>query len=114
MANQVDPDTVSGTTLEEGPAAPAADSELYRDEQYRDEQLARAEPGYARDPGHAHAAYHGRPVSWVAVSLILIGFVTGGLAMVFGPTWPVFWIGAGIVVVGSLLAVSTDMFDDWY
>jgi hypothetical protein len=109
MANQVDPDTVSGMTLQEGQPGVAADAGPSRGD-----ELAQSDPAYVSDPGHVHASYHGRPVSWVAVSIIMIGFVTGGLAMVLGPNWPVFWIGSGIVVVGSLLAVSTDMFDDWY
>jgi hypothetical protein len=58
--------------------------------------------------------YHGRPVSWVAVTLILIGFVAGGLALVFGPTWWLFWVSLGITVVGGLLAMATGIFEDWY
>jgi hypothetical protein len=59
-------------------------------------------------------AHHGRPVSWVAVSLIMVAFLVGGLGLVFGPTWWVFWTGAGIAAVGGLLALSTDIFADWY
>jgi len=58
--------------------------------------------------------YHGRPVSWVAVSLILVGFVAGGLSLVFGPTWWLFWVSLGIAAVGGLLGLSTGIFDDWY
>lgn len=58
--------------------------------------------------------YGGRPVSWVAVSLIVVGFLTGGLALVFGPTWWVFWVGLAISAVGGLLALATGIFDDWY
>jgi hypothetical protein len=64
-------------------------------------------------PGH-YEPYHGRPVSWVAVGIIVAGFVAGGLALVFGPTWWVFWVGLALVVVGGLLALSTDIFEDWY
>jgi hypothetical protein len=53
-------------------------------------------------------------VSWVAVSLITAGFLAGGLALVFGPTWVVFWIGAALAVVGGLLALATNIFEDWY
>jgi hypothetical protein len=107
MANQVDPDTVSGTTLQ-----PGQDDAAVAEPQ--DSGLERAEPGYVNDPGHAEHAFHGRPISWVAVVLIWAGFIVGGLAMVLGPVWPVFWAGAGIVVIGSVLAVLTNMFDDWY
>jgi hypothetical protein len=61
-----------------------------------------------------HEGHHGRPVSWVAVTIIIIGFVVGGVAMVVGPTWWAFWVGTGIAVVGCLLAAATHIFDDWY
>jgi hypothetical protein len=58
--------------------------------------------------------YHGRTVSWVAVTLIVIGFVAGGLALVFGPTWWLFWVSLGIAALGGLLALATNIFEDWY
>ena len=65
------------------------------------------------EPGH-YEAFHGRPVSWVAVSIIMVGFVIGGLALIFGPTWWLFWVSVGVVVVGGLIALSTNIFEDWY
>jgi hypothetical protein len=59
-------------------------------------------------------SYHGRPVSWVAVSLIIVGFLVGGLALVFGPTWWLFWVSLGIAAVGGLLGLATNIFNDWY
>ncbi len=53
-------------------------------------------------------------MSWVAVSIIMVGFLVGGLALVFGPTWWLFWTGLGLAVVGGLLAASTNIFEDWY
>jgi hypothetical protein len=107
MANQVGPDIVTGTAAPAGQvtgAAPGSDG------------LASSgpEPGAIHDPGHNHVSYHGRTVSWVAVALIMIGFLVGGLALVFGPTWPVFWVGVGLAVIGSLIAMATDIFEDWY
>ena len=67
----------------------------------------------APTPGH-YEPFHGRPVSWVAVSIIMVGFLIGGLALVFGPTWWLFWTGLGLVVIGGLLAASTNIFEDWY
>jgi hypothetical protein len=58
--------------------------------------------------------YHGRPVSWVAVSIIMAGFLVGGLGLVFGPTWWLFWAGSAAVAVGGLLALGTHIFEDWY
>ncbi|HUZ26992.1 MAG TPA: HGxxPAAW family protein [Streptosporangiaceae bacterium] len=103
MANQVGPDIVSGAAPQSGQPSgsePTAGSP------------ARSQPGTVADPGHA--SYHGRTSSWVAVALIVAGFLAGGLALVFGPTWPVFWVGAGLAVIGGLLALMTDIFEDWY
>ncbi|HWG63455.1 MAG TPA: HGxxPAAW family protein [Streptosporangiaceae bacterium] len=58
--------------------------------------------------------FHGRPVSWVAVALIVAGFLAGGLALVFGPVWWLFWAGLGLAVVGALVGLSTNIFEDWY
>ena len=67
-----------------------------------------------RGPSHGHEAHHGRPASWVAVSIIIVGFVVGGIAMVPGPTWWLFWTGAGIVVIGGIMAAAAHILDDWY
>lgn len=69
-------------------------------------------PAPAAEPGHV--SFHGRPVSWVAVSMIMVGFLVGGLGLIAGPTWWVFWVGAGLSAIGGLLALSTGIFDDWY
>jgi hypothetical protein len=77
---------------------------------------AQAAPFVSQVPGTpvSFPSYHGRPVSWVAVTLIIIGFVVGGLALVFGPTWWVFWVGVAIGVVGALLGLATGISEDWY
>ena len=99
MANQSGSQIVTGTSV---PVSGEADPD----------GLARVEPGALADEGYEHP-YHGRPVSWVAVAIIVAGFLCGGLSLVF-TAWTTFWIGAGIVVVGALLAMATDMFEDWY
>ena len=68
----------------------------------------------AQTGSHEPEAHHGRPASWVAVSIIIVGFVVGGIAMVPHPRWWLFWIGTGIVVVGGLYAAAINIFDDWY
>jgi hypothetical protein len=69
-------------------------------------------------PGQPYPTYHGRKVSWVAVSIMVIGFVVGGLGLIVGghggPLWWLFWTGAGIAVLGLLIAVATNTFEDWY
>lgn len=64
--------------------------------------------------GPATETFHGRAVSWVAVSIIMAGFLVGGLGLIFGPVWWLFWAGMGLAVVGGLLALATNIFDDWY
>jgi len=63
---------------------------------------------------YEHEGHHGRPASWVAVSIIIIGFTVSGVAMVIGPSWWLFWTGAGIVVIGGIMALSAHILDDWY
>ena len=61
-----------------------------------------------------HPVHHGRPASWVVTFTIIIGFIVGGIALAVGPTWWLFWTGAGIVVIGTLLGGAVHIFDDWY
>jgi hypothetical protein len=70
-------------------------------------------PGMAPHSGEAHQ--HGRPISWVAITIICVGFIIGGIGMVPHPKWWLFWTGAGIVVVGSIMTAAARTFQtDWY
>ena len=91
MADQVSPGSLAGGGQDAG-------------------TLVQAGPG----SGHASEVHHGRPVSWVAVSIIMAGFLAGGLGLVLGPTWWLFWCGIAAAVVGGLLALGTHIFEDWY
>ena len=64
--------------------------------------------------GHASESFHGRPVSWVAVGIMMAAFLVGGLGLILGPIWWLFWVGVGMCAVGGLLALATHNFDDWY
>jgi hypothetical protein len=57
-------------------------------------------------------SHMGRPASWVAVAVIMAGFLVGGIAVPMGPNWLLFWIGAGVVVAGCLLALIVDIMSD--
>ncbi len=74
---------------------------------------AELSPDAPGTPGN-YEPYHGRPVSWVAVGTIMVGFLVGGLALVFGPTWWLFWCGMAVAVIGLLVMLSTNTFEDWY
>jgi hypothetical protein len=50
----------------------------------------------------------------VAVSLIMVAFLVGGLALVLGPTWWLFWASLGLAIVGLLMCAGIGIFDDWY
>ena len=65
-------------------------------------------------PPGRHEPFHGRPVSWVAVTTIIIGFLLGGVGLVTGPTWWLVWAGGAVVVVGGILGLATGIVNDWY
>ncbi len=63
---------------------------------------------------YEHEAHHGRPASWVVSTIVIVGFIVGGIALPIGPTWWLFWTGVGIVVLGGLMGAAVHIFDDWY
>lgn len=64
-------------------------------------------------PG-SHVPFHGRPVSWAEVGIMLTGFIAGGIGLVVGPTWWLVWAGGAVFAVGLILAMATGIFNDWY
>jgi hypothetical protein len=62
----------------------------------------------------AHESFHGRPMSWVAVTIITIGFLIGGLAFSSPPTWWLVYTGGGIALLGFIVAGFARMTEDWY
>ena len=84
------------------------------------EQAAGTVEGTGSSGALAHGAGHlehnsGRPISWVGTSVVIIGFVIGGIAMVPGPNWVIFWIGAAVAIIGCLILLfSRAMHTDWY
>ncbi|GLZ10304.1 hypothetical protein Acsp04_05390 [Actinomadura sp. NBRC 104425] len=63
-------------------------------------------------PHEGHGSHAGRPGSWVAVGIMITGFVVGGIALCMGPAWGAFWVGAGIVVVGFIVGGMVHIFSD--
>jgi hypothetical protein len=109
MANQVEPATSAGAVpgnAEHGASAYSATGAAAHE----------PAPFVSQVPGTpvSFPSFHGRPVSWVAVSLMMVAFLIGGLALVFGPIWWLFYASIGIAAAGFLLAVGTGIMDDWY
>jgi hypothetical protein len=111
MAKQVEPATASGSMA--GPAGSSAGAGAGAAAQADGQEVV---PFVSQVPGMpvSFPSFHGRPVSWVAVSLIMFAFLLGGLALVIGPTWWLFWTALGIAAFGGLLALATGIFNDWY
>jgi small neutral amino acid transporter SnatA (MarC family) len=50
-----------------------------------------------------HEDHGNTPAAWTAVTIIMIAFVVGAVAVLIG-NWPLFWIGAvGLAVVGAIV-----------
>ncbi|MEV5408016.1 HGxxPAAW family protein [Thermopolyspora sp. NPDC052614] len=65
--------------------------------------------------GHAFVAsgsHAGRPKSWLAITVILAGFILGGVALCLGPLWGLFWAGVAVAALGGILALVFDVFSD--
>lgn len=62
----------------------------------------------AGNAGGGHGASVG---SWIACVVIIVGFLVGGIAMVYW-NWPAFWIGVGVVVVGCVIARAVGIMED--
>jgi hypothetical protein len=65
------------------------------------------EPGIDEHFGHIIA----RPVSWVVVFLVCAGFLVAGIGLIAANP-VVFWIGAGVVAVGTVLGGVTHAMAD--
>lgn len=55
----------------------------------------------------------GRRTSWLAVTVVIIGFVVGGLGLILGPSWILFWVGVGIAAVGGVYGLATGIMEDY-
>jgi hypothetical protein len=108
MAKQVEEDATAAGAVH-GAAEPAGSGYSVSP---RDEV---ATPFVSQVPGTpvSFPSFHGRPVSWVAVSLIMAAFLIGGLALVFSVWW-LFWCSIGLGAIGGLLGLGTGIFNDWY
>ncbi|MGP3911928.1 HGxxPAAW family protein [Nonomuraea sp. 10N515B] len=56
-------------------------------------------------------SHGGRASSWLAVTIMLVGFTAAGFGLV-ATSWTLIWVGAGLFVVGGILALVFDIFTD--
>jgi hypothetical protein len=112
MANQAETGTMGGAASDSARSSVAGTTQEAAG--MHSASSGQGEMALSAEPVGPYPSYHGRRVSWIAVSIMMVGFVVGGLALVFGPTWWVFWLGCGISVVGLLTAIATNIFEDWY
>ena len=113
MAKHVGSATASGSVAGSGPGAGSAAAGASGLAQPGG---AEAAPFVSQVPGTpvVFPTYHGRRVSWVAVSIIMVAFAIGGAALPLGPIWWLFWAALGLAALGVLMAMAIGIFDDWY
>lgn len=91
------------------PAVPASSGSETRAQ----ESTGRAATDATAQGAPAERQHSGRPTSWAAVAVIIAGFVAGGLGLVLGPTWWLFWVGAGLTVAGGIFGLATGIMEDY-
>ena len=55
-----------------------------------------------------HDDHGSTPAAWTTVVIIALAFVLGTLAVIAG-NWPLFWVAAGLVVVGAIVGKVMQM-----
>lgn len=54
-------------------------------------------------PEEVHDHHGNTPAAWTAVTIVLIAFTLGAIAIVLGPNWVLFWVSVALAVVGALI-----------
>ncbi|HZA04093.1 MAG TPA: HGxxPAAW family protein [Propionibacteriaceae bacterium] len=55
-----------------------------------------------QDDKPAKHVHHGRTLAaWVGTTIALVAFILGGIAVII-QNWPLFWISAGLLVLGMI------------
>ena len=54
----------------------------------------------------------GRPLSWAVVVVEILAFIVGGLGLMLGPIWWLFWAGAVVAAAGIAVGWATGMMED--
>ncbi len=50
------------------------------------------------------AGHGSNPAAWAGVVIALAGFALGGIALVIGPNWLLFWIAVALLPLSLLVA----------
>ncbi|QBI52754.1 pro-sigmaK processing inhibitor BofA family protein [Streptomonospora litoralis] len=56
--------------------------------------------------------HRGRLGSWIAVAVFFVGFLLAGIGLSVGVNWWLIGIGGGLMAVGGILFLVTDIFTD--
>jgi hypothetical protein len=68
--------------------------------------------GGSASGGSASGGGHGASLkSWLAATIIVAGFIVGGVAIIYW-NWPVFWAGVATAVVGCIIAAAVGIMND--
>jgi hypothetical protein len=60
----------------------------------------------SREGHEGKHVHHGRtPAAWAGVALAMVGFLLGGIALVIGPNWILFWIAVGLCVAALIVTL---------
>jgi len=43
------------------------------------------------------------PAAWTAVAIVLIAFTVGGVALMIGPNWILFWVSVALLPVAAIV-----------
>jgi hypothetical protein len=50
------------------------------------------------------------PAAWTAVAIVLVAFTLGGVALMIGPSWVLFWVSVALlpvaVIVGKVMSAA--------
>jgi len=67
------------------------------------QQAGQVSPDAGKHGTEQRHVHHGKtPAAWFGAMSALLAFLVGGIALVIGPNWILFWIAVAIVVVGLI------------
>jgi len=49
------------------------------------------------------AGHGSNPATWTAVIIALAGFTIGGIGLVIGPHWVMFWVGLALLPIAAIV-----------